>query len=108
LDDYPSKFSIDAYLASGEASFGAGEMIELHTKVSPELAGVLDETPLEPNQSLTCKGGQYRLKATLRHFWELEFWILSQADRLTVIKPVALRRKIMGLLVGALAEYGGA
>ena len=101
----PAKFSIDSYLASGSANFGAGEMIELHARVSDHLAQVLQETPLEPNQTLTCKNGQHRLKVCIRNSWELEFWILSQADRMTVIKPTHLRDKLKGYIVSTLANY---
>jgi len=101
----PAKFSLDAFLSSGDASFGAGDLINFEAKVADHLATILKETPLTPDQKIIRRGDEYIVKAKVRNSWELEFWILSQADRLTVIRPKHLREKIRGFLSSALSNY---
>lgn len=103
--DHPKDFDLDEYLERGNAGFGAGEMIRFEAEIRDTLPDILGETPLADDQRIIDRDGRRILKATVRESWELEFWILSQAHRLTVLKPVGLRRKIQGFLEQALAPY---
>jgi len=101
----PENFSLTDYLNNGRHSFGAGKIIQLKAEINKQLAIVLGETPINSSQVLTQKGDKHYVEVKLRESWELEFWILSQADRMTVIKPIHLRDKLKGYIESTLANY---
>lgn len=101
----PAGFSIDEFLDRGDAQFGAGEWIRLEARVSEHLATVLKETPIAPDQQVRLKDGVHWLKVRVRRSWQLHFWILSQGERLTVLRPKSLRDEVRSALQRALSPY---
>ena len=104
----PDGFSLDSYLAEGNAQFGAGESIRLQARVDPDLARVLRETPLSRDQKITLRDGRHTLTATVRRSWQLAFYILSQGERMTVLKPKSLRDEIVATLHRSIEQYESA
>ncbi len=102
----PQGFSLEKHLANGVMDFGPGGMIRLGARVSPKLAGYLEERPLGPDQRLTRRGDVYHLSATIRESWNLRFWLLSQGPEITVTRPRSLREEIRRLLAEAVENYG--
>lgn len=101
----PRGFSLDEFLAAGGAQFGQGASITLKATVSDELATILRETPLDASQTLVTRDERTTLTASVKDSWQLGFWLLSQGPAITVLKPVALRRKTIAMLTEALANY---
>lgn len=97
----PKDFDLDAYIASGKMQFGSGQEIRLEALVSEGLARILSETPLSSNQVL--KDG--RLTATVQNTWQLQWWLLSQADDVIVLEPSDLKTKIHSALSAAVQNY---
>ena len=80
-------FSIGDY-AEEKGHFGSGQLITLKARVSPELALILEETRLESRQKLSKPDpqGWRTLTARVRDTWQLHWWILSQGDRLELLR----------------------
>jgi predicted DNA-binding transcriptional regulator YafY len=103
----PKGFSLDEFLAAGGAQFGQGATITLRATVTDELANILRETPVSPSQSLDTRDSTHTLTATVRDSWQLGFWLLSQGPAITVLKPAALRKRMISALTKTLAAYTG-
>lgn len=101
----PKGFTLDAFIASGAAQFGSGEVITLKAKVSDDLYRLLDETPLSREQKITTRAGVHTLTATVKNSWQLEFWILSQGAAITVLQPSTLRKSLIASLQSTLSNY---
>jgi predicted DNA-binding transcriptional regulator YafY len=101
----PKAFSLDGFIASGAAQFGSGKAIVLKARVSEDLARLLEETPVSNDQKITIRSGLHTLTATVPDSWQLHFWILSQGPAITVLQPVALRKKIITRLESNLTQY---
>jgi predicted DNA-binding transcriptional regulator YafY len=101
----PAGFTLDAFLAAGGAQFGQGQTIKLQATVGDELAIILRETPISPSQTLDTRDGVHTLTATVKDSWQLGFWLLSQGPAITVLKPAALRKRMIAQLSQALAGY---
>ncbi|MCF7675033.1 MAG: WYL domain-containing protein [Akkermansiaceae bacterium] len=101
----PEGFSLDAFLAAGGAQFGQGATITLKATVTDELATILRETPVSSSQTLVTRHGTHTLTATVKDSWQLGFWLLSQGPALTVLKPAALRKRMIALLTQTLTGY---
>jgi predicted DNA-binding transcriptional regulator YafY len=101
----PKGFSLDEFLAAGGAQFGQGATITLKATVADELATILRETPIAASQSLVTRDGTNTLTATVKDSWQLGFWLLSQGPAITVLKPVALRKRMIAMLTQTLAGY---
>jgi len=104
----PRRFNLDAYVDSGAMEFGDGTAIELVAMVSPSLARHLTETPLSRDMTLEASGDNFKVAATVKHTWQLHWWILSQADDIEVLKPAALRKEIAARLLDASQRYAKA
>lgn len=101
----PKGFTLEEYVASGAMEFGDGEELKLVARVSAVLCRHLSETPLSPDMRLAPDGEQFRLTATVRHSWQLHWWVLSQADDIEIIRPAAFRREIAERLSAAATRY---
>lgn len=101
----PRGFDLDAYVDSGAMEFGDGTPIQLVAMVSCSLARHLAETPLARDMTLLAVGDEFKVTATVRHTWQLHWWILSQADDIEILKPAALRREIGVRIAAASAAY---
>lgn len=101
----PAAFSLDAYLASGALQFGSGERITIEVKLSSRLERVLRETPLSNDMTLSTKGADTVMTATVADTWQLHWWILSQGDGFVVTRPPRLRKLIAKQLRDAVKCY---
>ena len=101
----PKDYSLDQFLADGRAQFGNGQDLRFKARITPELAQILDESPIAKDQKLKPEDDSFTLTATLKDSWEFTFWILSQSAGLTVLKPAALRRHIKATLQASLERY---
>ncbi len=54
--------------------------------------------PFPPPQSLDTHDGTHTLTATVKDSWQLGFWLLSQGPAIVVLKPAALRRRLISAL----------
>lgn len=102
---HPAGFDLDAYIQAGGLHFGNGKTIRLTAWVSDGLARILEETPMSEDQVLKPDGDDIKLTATIMDSWQLTWWLMAQGDDIEVVSPVALRRKIAGLLSDAAAQY---
>ena len=102
----PKEFNLRGYLAKGAMEFSEGETIKLELTVKPVLANLLLETPLSADMSCDeLVNGDYHIRATVHKGWQLNLWLMSQSDYLTVLAPFDLREDIKQQLTEALAKY---
>lgn len=101
----PAGFDLDAYIQAGGLHFGNGKTVRLTSWVSEGLARILEETPMSKDQILKADGDEIKLTATVMDSWQLTWWLMAQGEDIEVVSPVALRRKIAGLLTDAAAQY---
>jgi predicted DNA-binding transcriptional regulator YafY len=101
----PTDFVLSDYLEAGNGHFRSetGD-IRLEVQVSKELGHLLMETPLSLDQAIEPHAEGYRLFATVPHTWQLEWWILSQAERIVVIAPKQLSDRIRSILASSLSQ----
>lgn len=90
----PIDFSIQEYSASGAMEFGNGEVIILNAWVSLELDSILQELPLNQTQQLIPGQNGHCLTVELHDSWQLEWWVLSQAENIRVISPQGFKNRI--------------
>jgi predicted DNA-binding transcriptional regulator YafY len=98
-------FSLDAFIDSGAAQFGSGEMITLRAKIDCGLRMILTESPISKDQKITTRNGVHTLTAHLPDSWQLHFWILSQGASITIMKPTSLRKAVITSLNASIANY---
>jgi len=101
----PKGFTLEKYIASGAMEFGDGEEMKLVAKVSASLARHLSETPMSSDMRLISDGEHFKLTATMRPNWQLQWWVWSQGDDIEITKPAAFRREIGERLLAASAKY---
>jgi predicted DNA-binding transcriptional regulator YafY len=94
----PDDFDIDQYIAEGNLQFGnsqaTGTEIRFEAKVADWLMQILKETPLSVDQKFIPSGDEWRVKATVRDTFQLQWWILAQGPALEVVAPKALRQRV--------------
>ena len=79
--------------------------MRLEAWVSEALARVLEETPLEADQTLELVEGDSFLSASVLDSWQLRWWLLSRGDEVIVVEPAELRAAIAETLESAAAAY---
>ena len=98
--------TLQEFIDHGGLAFGhSGQKIDFKARVKPDLAVALVESPLAENQTLIKNKGETYVRATLYQSWPFENWILSQAAKICVLEPPALRDKIAGILKTAYEQY---
>ncbi|OIR01264.1 hypothetical protein GALL_167360 [mine drainage metagenome] len=102
----PTDFDLDEYIRSGELHFGNGGTLRFSAWIRLPLAKILAESPLSEDQKLAVGDNRMKLTATVADTWQLHWWLLSQGANIEVISPIALRKKISGMLTDAAAQYG--
>lgn len=92
----PASFNLRRYIAEHSFELPLGGDINLELRVSPWLAGYLDERKLSPDQTLTPIRGreEQRLNATVANTDQLRWWLRSFGPNVEVVKPASLRRKL--------------
>jgi predicted DNA-binding transcriptional regulator YafY len=101
----PEGFSLTQFLNDGAMDFWIGKKIRLRARLSEQLAQILRESPVAPNQRLHVADGQTVLSATVRESWQLNAWILSHGPDLVVLEPEELRQSIRQRLSSARQQY---
>ncbi|MCK9506510.1 MAG: WYL domain-containing protein [Porticoccaceae bacterium] len=91
-------FNLDDYIASG--AFGyllSNEPITLKAKVEPQVAWLLNETPLSEQQSLSEIPGTDRklLEARVPDDQQTLWWLKAMGASIEVLEPVAWREEIL-------------
>lgn len=91
-------FDMDVYLptAAFTPRHGTG-LVELVADVHPDIAGILQETPLSEDQTLEPlpDGEWLRLRAKVPDDQETRRWLFGQGDQLVVQEPFAFRQKVI-------------
>ena len=98
-------FSLERYIQEGALQFGDVAKFELTGSINDDLARLLTETPLSVDQVIKAKDDQWHLKATVLDSWQLRWWILSQGNRIKVLKPLAFAKEIATTLRAAADQY---
>lgn len=80
-------FDLDAYLQAGALQFESGEVFKLRAWIDAALAGILKETPLSLDQTLTADDDGFELEASVHDTWQLWWWLLSQGTSIRVNGP---------------------
>lgn len=101
----PDGFDLDDYVEGGALQFGAGAMFRIEARLSKDLAAVLEETPMSPDQTVHRDGADFLLTATVSDSWQLRWWVLSQGSAIEVLSPASLRDEIGRQLGEATAYY---
>nr|WP_282444886.1 WYL domain-containing protein [Idiomarina sp. ATCH4] len=101
----PNGFKLSRYLNQGALQFSDGNVFNLQAYINNDLAGHLEETPISLDQEVARKASSNLLTATVVDSWQLRWWILSQGDKIEVIKPTELRTEIQASLQNALKNY---
>ncbi len=83
-------FDLDAYLQAGALQFESGTTFKMQAWVNQALTGILRETPLSLDQTLTPDGGGGALEVTVQDTWQLWWWLLSQGASIRVTGPAFL------------------
>ncbi len=103
----PRDFDLDRYIQEGGTQLqrSVNKPVNLKLRVTPELARILEETPLASNQMITDDGERPTVQARVVDTWQLHWWLLSQGASVEVLAPRALRRSIADDLASAAALY---
>lgn len=105
----PAGMDFEAAMAQGRGLFGTpagAPAIDLCLRCGPELAGVLEETPLGEGQSIReISGDAFELRVQLLPSWELRWWLLAHIDEIEVVAPVEWRAGLADRLRLALARH---
>jgi len=93
----PAGFNLHRFVAEEHHfELPLGGDIRLELRVSPWLAGHLDERRLSPDQTLTPIRGrkEQRLKATVANTDQLRWWLSGFGTHVEVLRPISLRREL--------------
>lgn len=85
----PEAFDIDAYIQAGAFSLTAGYTTQLVADIDPQLAWILNETPLSQQQKITPINNSqwFCLQAEVPKDQETLWWIGGLGDRIRVHAP---------------------
>jgi predicted DNA-binding transcriptional regulator YafY len=106
----PKDFNIDAYIASGEFDWPADDRgakkIKLQALFDRGAAAHLYETPLSTDQTITdVDEDTVRLRATVLHTHQLEWWLWGFGDAVEVVSPKRLRSAFKETVAGMHRRY---
>ena len=105
LVNRPKDFCLDNYIDGGSLQFGSGKAIKFEATVHSLLLEFLEESPLSEDMKTSTKNDIHTIKATVVDSWQLFWWIQSQGSLIEVVKPVALRKKIIRELEKTISTY---
>jgi len=102
----PAGFDLHTYLDE-QGNFGSGKWLTLKAIVCPNLAQILEETPLGSNQALggADENGWTRLTVRVRDNWQLRWWLMAQADRIIVYSPKDIRNRLLDNAKRLIEQY---
>ncbi len=91
----PPGFELDRYIEEGGFLYAEGKSIQLVARFDAYTAQHLQESTLAEDQTLTdLPDGQVELRARVLHSQQLEWWLMGFGDKVEVIQPGGLRRKM--------------
>lgn len=96
--------------SESDASVGiwSGPRLDIELWIAPEAVQLVREHPL-PHQVLAVQSdGSALVSATVAGDVEITAWVLAWGPNVRVLAPVALRAKVCGLLLAAVAGYAAA
>lgn len=105
LSQKSPNFQLDHYVNEGAMQFGSEGKVRLELRASPELAQILQETPLADDQSIHKKKDGYIVSATVTDSWQLQWWLLSQGSAVEVLAPSHLRSRLQSEISSMLQNY---
>jgi predicted DNA-binding transcriptional regulator YafY len=95
----PNNFSLDQYIASGNAGWGdqKGKHIALKARISPSIANHLNETPVGKNQKISdiLDTDWKELTVSIPDNQESLWWVFSLNSQIEVIEPLEWRNAII-------------
>jgi predicted DNA-binding transcriptional regulator YafY len=98
LDKYfveDTKFDLQEYFGYAWSLLREGQIYSVELKFSPEIAEDVAETQWHKTQTVSFNDkGSVNLKFRVDGLDEITWWILSYGDRVEVLKPLVLRRRI--------------
>ena len=98
LDKYfeeDKKFNLQEYFGYAWSLLREGQIYTVELKFSPEIAEDVAETQWHETQTVSFNNdGSATLKFRVDGLDEITWWILSYGDRVEVLKPLVLRRRI--------------
>lgn len=101
-------FNVDAYIASGVFNYREAQAhVELIADIRPQIAALLNETPLSTQQALSgiSEQGWHRLHATVPLDRETLWWIFALNDNIRLHAPQVWVDEVRGRLNSMQALY---
>ena len=91
----PEGFTLDSYIDQGVLLTSPVQTLSLILQADIKMANILRETPMAEDQVIEATSEESALiRVTVQHTWQLEWWLLSMAGQVTVVKPLELRARI--------------
>lgn len=93
-------FALNDFAAT-QGHFGSAAPICFKARVCDQLAQILEEAPISEDQTLSAKdeSGYRIVEANTLDTWQFRWWILSEAERIEIVEPTALRQYILSRLI---------
>ena len=103
----PSNFSLDTFIASGALGVSHGDEIALRAIFYDKAGDHLLESKLASEQVVTDgpEPGSLEIRAQVIWTQQLEWWLQAFADKVQVIKPLALRNQLRKNLKKGAGRY---
>lgn len=101
----PYGFKLAAYLETPKARFlKAPEPLDLHLRVSPDMAEQLAETPIA-GAAIRSQGGEWQVHVQIPHTLELETFLLGWGEKVEVLGPQTFREHIANRIAEMASQY---
>ena len=102
----PPDFDANAYLGSSWGIVVKDEVETIKLKFTPEIARIMEETVWHPSQVLELQSdGSIIMTLSVTNTVELYSWILGWGEKVEVLEPEELRRKIVNTSKAMLDIY---
>ena len=103
----PADFLLKDYIAAGHFDSPQSDgTIQLKCLFDPYVAKHLEESPLNPTQTLAPQGdGRIQLVADVEDTAQLRWWILAFGDQVEIVEPDKLRKEICDTFEKAIKRY---
>ncbi len=98
----PADFSLERYLTDTWAIMRGARPIAVVLRFDPALAPLLQRARHHASEQMqSVVGGEIEYRATVSHLDEIARWVVGFGGRCRVVKPEALRKKVVALADGA-------
>lgn len=101
------KFNVDTYIRKQLNTGSTIQPVQLVADIAPNIAWLLNETPLSEQQSITPleESDWYRLEATVPDDTETQWWVFGLGEHICVHQPQHWREKIQLRLAAMQSLY---